>query len=163
MSIGSPAILNALRCSAGMDLGGSLLFKCETERDATALFPFWQEMAKKGGTKLECRRTPPVSNLLRNSLDLHKDLLVNGPESARQEAVEHGQRGFRLVHGCHVASVVYLQELQLASASEQSDLAQAFNRPWLVLGVIESLLAVPVQIQGPRLVAHEVADEVQIA
>mmetsp|Transcript_16748 Transcript_16748/g.63680 ORF Transcript_16748/g.63680 Transcript_16748/m.63680 type:complete len:510 (+) Transcript_16748:626-2155(+) len=104
-----------------------------------------------------------VSNLLRNSLDLHKDLLVNGPESARQEAVEHGQRGFRLVHGCHVASVVYLQELQLASASEQSDLAQAFNRPWLVLGVIESLLAVPVQIQGPRLVAHEVADEVQIA
>merc|ERR1712159_64358 len=76
------------------------------------------------------------------------------------------QRDLGLVHRHHVTSLVDLKESEPRVSPLTSDnllLAIVRHRPGLVLGSLEPLLAVPVQLQCPRFVSHPVANEINVA
>ena len=80
-----------------------------------------------------------------------------------QPPVEEVKRVLGLVHGHHVASLVDLHEGEVSGGLDLAVLLISLgNRKVLELGLVEALLAGPLESLAPSLVAEPVADEVGI-
>ena len=85
------------------------------------------------------------------------------PEVTGQPPVEHLEGGLGLVVGDHVATGVQPHEGEVTARLDLTDLlAVAIDLEVLHRGVLEALLARPLQSLGPGLVAEPVADVVGV-
>jgi len=80
-------------------------------------------------------------------------------EGTHHEGLKHVESVYRLIHGDHVASVVYSKELEVFVLLKLTG-RLTIDKPVLVLSVIELLLAGPGNSISPCLTTSPVANKV---
>ncbi|GJC86760.1 hypothetical protein ColLi_09599 [Colletotrichum liriopes] len=105
-----------------------------------------------------------VPHALFNLHLVHSSLLwvhLRNPLTAKP-AVEEVGRGLGLVHGDHVAGAVELHKGEVAAGLDLAVLVTLADGQTLDLGLVEALLAGPLESLGPGTVAEPVADVVGV-